>query len=114
MTRPLSCTLLGGNALLTVEFMHDLHQLQDAGIIDSIVDEIGIFPVVDNALVAQDGKVLGDIGVGGLYLFPDIADSHFPVLEKTKDLEPNGVRHGFQHAGNGCNLIVFQNDTLGI
>jgi hypothetical protein len=35
-------------------------------------------------------------------------------LQKAENLEPNGMRHGFQHAGNGFNLISFQNDTLSI
>lgn len=106
--------VLSGQPLLTIELTHGLHQLEDAGIINTVVNEVGVLPVADDPLVAQNGKVLGDIGVGGLNLFPDIPDRHLLVLKKAKDLEPNGMRHGFQHAGNGFNLVVFHSDTLSI
>lgn len=97
---------------MAVEFAHGLHQLQDAGIIDTIVDKIRIFPVANNALVTKNGKVLGDIGVGGLYLFANIPYGHLLVLKKTENLKPDRMRHGFEHASNGFNLVVFQNRTL--
>lgn len=70
---------------------HLLNQLEDSIIGDSVVDEIGVFPKVDDPLAPEYVQVLGDIGIGGFDLFSDVSDRHLMFLKQAENLEPDGV-----------------------
>ena len=70
-------------------------KIEDALVSDSVVDEIGIFSKIDDPLAPEYIQVLGDISIGGFYLFSDVADGHLLFLQKAENLESDRVRHRF-------------------
>ena len=92
--------------LFAEQTAHGPDQFENAFVGNSIEDEVGLFPVVDDALVAENGQMLRNIGIGGFDLVPEIADGHFLVFQQTEDFEPYGMRHGFQQCGDVMNVVV--------
>jgi hypothetical protein len=91
---------------LTEEFSHGFDQLGHAAFRDPVVDEVGILAVGDDPLVAEDGEMLGHIGVGGMHFLVKVAHGHFLVLQQAKDFHANGVGHGFEEFGYILDMVV--------
>jgi hypothetical protein len=89
----------------TENLFHSLHQCDDTFITDSVVDKICFPAKFDDTLIAQDVKMLGYVGPGRCHGIPDFTDGQLFILEQTEDLQPDRVRHGFEHPGKIFNLV---------
>jgi hypothetical protein len=98
----------------TEELSHLGDQVKNPLVFDLVVDEVSVFSGTDNALVAQNGQMLGDIGIGGLNLLTNIADRQFLRLQEAEDLQPDRVRHGLKQSRNIFYVIVFHLQTSAI
>ncbi len=85
-----------GGMFRTEKLMHGLNQLQNAIIINPIINKICIFSINNNTVIPQDGEMLGNIGVGGFDLGLNISNRHFIILQKTKNFQTNGMSHSLQ------------------
>lgn len=56
--------LVGGGRVEKVKLVYLAYQFDDPPVGDPVIDKVGILAVVDDALVAQDIEMLGDVGVG--------------------------------------------------
>ncbi len=55
--------------------------------------------VFDDFSIAQDGKLVGDGGFGHIEDVGDVADAHFTLVERPKDLDTGGMTEDFEELG---------------
>ena len=72
--------LAGAGRVEQVKLVDLADEFDDPPVGDPVVDVIGILPVIDDALVAQDIEMLGDIGVGGIEPGHQVAHGNLLVL----------------------------------
>ena len=71
----------------TEYFLHHADQTQGTIITHAVVDAVGILAGGQNTLVAQDGKMLGNIALGSAYIVNDILYANFPIAQDTQDFQ---------------------------
>ena len=67
--------------LITKHFAHHTNKPQGAGVTDPVIDPVGVFARGKNTFVPQDGKVLGNVALGGADLFDDLLHADFLATE---------------------------------
>jgi hypothetical protein len=74
---------------------------------NSVVNEIGVFTEVNNALTSENVQVLGDVCVGGLHLLPNVSNRHLFFLKQAENFEPDRVGHRLEQFGYDLDLFIF-------
>jgi hypothetical protein len=73
------------------EMLHGFDQFRDPFITDAVIDKVGIFAKIYNALIAENPQVLGNVGVAGVDLVTDISYAQFAILEQAENFQPDGM-----------------------
>lgn len=85
---------------------HHLNQVCYTFIVDKIVNPIGFFFVIENALVSQYCQVLGNIALTRANLLNDLLYANRVIAEYAKDFQAQRMRHRFQAARGPINIVV--------
>src|SRR3990170_1060623 len=82
-------------------------QIQDLVVADAVVDLVGVLARRQDALVAQDGEVLGDVALRRADLLHDILYTHLGrASQDAQYLEAQGVRHGLERARGVVDVLL--------
>lgn len=78
---------------------HGVEDLGEEGIAERIEDLVSFFAGEDEVFCAEDGEVLGGVGLFDTDLFDESADGGFSVAEAFDDVNPGGVGEDLEDVG---------------
>src|ERR1700677_2564712 len=78
---------------------HEGEDLENDGVADRVKDLVAGLPVDDNLFGAQDGEVLGDVGLLHAEFFDQCAGREFTIAKEFEDGDAGGVSEGLEDVG---------------
>lgn len=78
---------------------HEGEDLVDEGITHGVEDLVAGLPIDNKVFGAQDGEVLGDVGLLHVELFDEGAGGEFAIGEELEDGDAGGVGEGLEDVG---------------
>lgn len=92
--------------MLAEHVAHHVNQLQSSGVAYPVKHSVGILTGGQNTLVAQYGKMLGDVALGSANVLHDILYAYLLVAQGAENFQSKGVRHGFEGAGGPFYILI--------
>lgn len=93
----------------------NFQNLYHIGISNAIKNLVGDFFGAEDALVAQDSQVLGNIALGCFHLFENFVDAAFFFDQEAENAQAHRVGHGFEQiCGLGEEFFGEQGGTVGV
>lgn len=92
--------------------LHHTDQAERPGVPYAVVDPVGVLARGENALVAQDAKMLRDVALGGPDLIHNFLYADFAITENAEDLQAQRMGHGLERAGSPLDIFVLGHQTV--
>lgn len=96
--------------VVTEDFLHHFDQSQCALIVNPVEYLIGFFVEGQQAFVTQYRQMLGDVALGGSYLFYDFLDTGGTFPKTAQNFQPDRVGHRLKATRRLYNIFIIGNE----
>src|SRR5687767_7184674 len=99
------------NSEAAEDLARERDHLEDARVLDAIEDLVGFLARLQQAVVAQDREVLGDVALRGADRVDDLQHRELLVADQAKDLEPQGMGHRLHRLARLADVLALADEV---
>ncbi len=88
------------NQVIVEDLLRFVQELENGTITHRIENALSFFPTFDDIALSQDGQLLGKRTLLNSQPGAQLIDAHFTISQSIKNLDPQGMRKGFEELGS--------------